>query len=201
VAGGLRELAIARDEPPRPLKAMVPVSVRQSDEVGALANRITLAFVRLPLDEADARRRLVRVRAATAAFKREGRPAGTQAVLGTLGLLPDSLRGMAARAVASPRVYNLTVSNVPGPPVPLYMLGTELLEAHPVVPIAEGHALAVGIFTHLEKLHFGLYADPEAFPQVVQLPQALDVSLGELLRPRVGTTRGRSRDRPLAASR
>ena len=181
VAGALRELAIARDEPPRPLKAMVPVSVRGSEEAGALGNRITLAFVQLPLDEPAAAARLARVRAATAAFKRANRPAGTEAVLGTLGLLPDSLRGVAARAVASPRIYNLTISNVPGPPVPLYMLGAELLEAHPVVPIAERHALSVGIFTHLEKLHFGLYADPEVFPQVSQLPLALDVSLGELL--------------------
>jgi WS/DGAT/MGAT family acyltransferase len=202
VAGALRELAFARGESPRPLKAMVPVSVRQSEEAGALGNRITLAFVRLPLDEPDPRTRLVRVRTATAAFKRANRPAGTEAVLGTLGLLPDSLRGVAARAVASPRVYNLTISNVPGPPVPLYMLGAELLEAHPVVPIAEGHALSVGIFTHLEKLHFGLYADPDAFSQVSQLPQTLDASLRDLLlRPRgVQRTRGRSRDRPLATS-
>ena len=145
--------------------------------------------------------RLLRVHSATAAFKETNRPAGTEAVLGTLGLLPDSLRGVAARAVASPRVYNLTVSNVPGPPVPLYMLGAELLEAHPVVPIAEGHALAVGIFTYLEQLHFGLYADPDAFPQVSELPRGLDVSLGLLLHPREPRrTRGRSRDRPLVAS-
>jgi diacylglycerol O-acyltransferase len=202
VAGALRELAIARDEPLRPLKVMVPVSLRQSEEAGALGNRITLAFVRLPLDEPDAHTRLMHVRGAAAAFKQANRPAGTEAVLGTLGLLPDSLRGVAARAVASPRVYNLTVSNVPGPPVPLYMLGAELLEAHPVVPIAERRSLAVGIFSHLEKLHFGLYADPEAFPRVSELPQALDVSLGQLLRPReLHRTSGRSRDRPLVASR
>jgi diacylglycerol O-acyltransferase / wax synthase len=180
VAGALRQLAIERDEPPRPLKAMVPVSVRGSDEAAALGNRITLAFVQLPLDEPTAQRRLARVHTATAAFKRTGRPAGTEAVLGRLGLLPDPVRRLAARAVASPRIYNLTVSNVPGPAVPLYMLGAELLEAHPVVPIAEGHALSVGIFTHLEKLHFGLYADPGAFPQVSQLPDALDASLASL---------------------
>ena len=180
VAGALRELAIAREERPRPLKAMVPVSVRGSAEAETLGNRITLAFVQLPLDEPSAQERLARVHTTTAAFKRANRPAGTEAVLGTLGLLPGSLRGPAARAVASPRVYNLTVSNVPGPPVPLYMLGAELLEAHPVVPLAERHALSVGIFTHLEKLHFGLYADPEAFPQVSDLPRALETALCEL---------------------
>jgi diacylglycerol O-acyltransferase len=180
VVGALRDSSIARGEVPRPLKAMIPVSVRGDQEAGELGNRITLAFVRLPLDEPDPHVRLRRVHAETTAFKKAGRPAGTEAVLGALGLLPDALRGIAARAVANPRVYNLTISNVPGPPIPLYMLGAELLEAHPVVPIAEGHALSVGIFTHLERLHFGLYADPKAFPQVSSVPAALDRALEEL---------------------
>ena len=107
-------------------------------------------------------------------------------MLGALGLLPDAVRGAAARAVASPRVYNLTISNVPGPDVPLYMLGAELIEAHPVVPIAEGHALAIGIFGYRGRLHFGLYADPEALPQVGSLPAALDAALEDLLPARPG---------------
>jgi hypothetical protein len=106
---------------------------------------------------------------------------------------------MAARAVASPRVYNLTISNIPGPRVPLYLLGAELVDAHPVVPIAEGHALSIGIFGYREQLHFGLYADPHAFPQVRELPEALDAALRELLlRPGVHGTRGRPGGRPLA---
>jgi diacylglycerol O-acyltransferase / wax synthase len=197
-------LSLARGEHPRPLKAMVPVSVRGEGEEAALGNRISLAFVSLPLDVADARARLARVHVATAAFKRSGRPAGTETVLGALGLLPDALRGVAARAVASPRLYNLTISNVPGPRIPLYMLGAELIEAHPVVPIAEGHSLSVGVFSHRERLHFGLYADPRAFPQVRELPKALDASLRELLLPGgVTRTGGRPtrRGRPLVSPR
>ncbi len=105
---------------------------------------------------------------------------------------------MAAKAVAHPRVYNLTVSNIPGPRMPVYMLGAELLEAHPVVPIAEGHALSIGIFSHGEQLGFGLYADPEAFPQVDDLPASLGVSLRELLLPRGATRTG---DRPRGRGR
>ena len=180
-AGALRELTLARGEEPRPLKAMVPVNVRGGDEAEALGNRISFAFVSLPLDVERGRTRLARIRHATEAFKREGRPAGAEAVLGALALLPDAVRGAAARAVASPRVYNLTISNVPGPDVPLYMLGAELIEAHPVVPIAEGHALAIGIFGYRGRLHLGLYADPEAFPQVESLPAALDAALQDLL--------------------
>jgi diacylglycerol O-acyltransferase / wax synthase len=198
-AGGLRELALARGEEPRPIKAMVPVDVRSEGETEALGNRISFAFVTLPLDVASGRARLARIRRATEAFKRDGRPAGAEAVLGALGLLPDALRGIAARAVASPRTYNLTISNVPGPSVPLYMLGTELLEAYPVVPIAEGHALSIGIFGYRERLHFGLYADPDALPQVRELPSAMSSSLRELLLPPRVRARGRPQRRPLAS--
>jgi diacylglycerol O-acyltransferase / wax synthase len=200
-AGGLRELALANGDEPRPLKAMVPVSVRGAGEAGALGNRVSLAFVELPLHVASGRARLAHLQRATSAFKRAGKPAGTEAVLGALGLLPEPLRGPAARAVASPRLYNLTISNVTGPPVPLYMLGAELLDAHPVVPIADGHALSIGIFGYRERLHFGMYADPHAFPQVRDLPAALDASLRELLLPPgIQKPRGRPRGRPLASN-
>jgi diacylglycerol O-acyltransferase / wax synthase len=180
VAGALRELALARGEHPRPLKTMVPVSLRGDAERAALGNRISLVFVDLPLHLSTPRARLEQVRRATAAFKASGRAEGAGLVFSALGLLPDPLRGAAARRVGRPRVYNLTVSNIPGPRFPLYMLGAELLEAHPVVPIAEGHALAIGIFTHRDHLFWGLYADPDAFPEVTDLPAALASSLVEL---------------------
>ena len=189
-AGALRRLALARGESPRPLKAMVPVNLRHAGDDGSLGNRISFAFIDLPLDEGSPQRRIARIHTATAAFKRGGKPAGAEAVLGALGLLPDPLRSVAAKAVAHPRVYNLTISNIPGPRTPVYMLGAELLESHPVVPIAEGHALSIGIFSHTDKLSFGLYADPEAFPQVDDLPATLDASLRELLLPREATRTG-----------
>jgi hypothetical protein len=177
VAGALRELALARGERPAPLKAMVPVNLRGEAEGAALGNRISLVFIDLPLQLSTARARLERVRRDTAAFKSSGRADGAHAVLAALGLLPVPLRGAAARAVGSPRVYNLTVSNIPGPRFPLYMLGAELIDAYPVVPIADGHALSVGVFTHGEQVYFGLYADPDALPQVRDVPAALNASL------------------------
>jgi diacylglycerol O-acyltransferase len=120
-------------------------------------------------------------------------------VLSAMGTLPVPLRGLAARAVASPRLFNLTISNVPGPDFPLYMLGAELIEAHPVVPIAQGHALSIGIFSYLDRLQFGFYADPHAFGQARDLPKAFDAALRELLLP-PGVQRKRARPRSRALS-
>ena len=90
---------------------------------------------------------------------------------------------------------------MPGPDFPLYMLGAELIEAHPVVPIAQGHALSIGIFGYCGRLNFGFYADPQAFPEVERLPDAFDTALQELLLPPgVQRKRGRSRrGRPLSS--
>ena len=192
VAGALRETALARGETPRALKAMVPVSVRAEGEEATLGNRISLAFVDLPVHLSTPRARLAEVHRATKAFKKSGKPAGAEAVFDALGMLPDALRTPAARMVGSARVYNLTVSNIPGPPFPLYVLGSKLLEAYPVVPLAEKHALSIGMFGYEDSLFFGLYADPEAMPDVTVLPHALNASLLSLQR---AAARGRGRER------
>ncbi|MEX2196172.1 MAG: wax ester/triacylglycerol synthase family O-acyltransferase [Thermoleophilaceae bacterium] len=177
VAGGMRDLVLRAGRIPQPLKAMVPVSVRGHEERSALGNRISFAFVDLPVNVRSPRRRLQLVHERTAAFKRSGRTAGTEAVLGAVGRLPAPVKTRAARIAGSSRVYNLTVSNVPGPRVPVYMLGAELAEAYPVVPLSDEHALSVGIFTYRDHAHFGCYADPDALPGVGLLPDALCASL------------------------
>ena len=105
-------------------------------------------------------------------------------MLGALGLLPDPLKNRAARLASSSRVFNLTVSNIPGPRFPLYMLGAELSEAYPVVPIAEQHSLSIGMFSYRDHMFFGLYADPEALPEVHELPGLLDARDRRLSRAR-----------------
>jgi len=189
VAGALRQLAIGRGEEPHSLKAMVPVSTRPEEERQGLGNRISFAFVDLPVDLRTRAARLRHVHASTSEFKRSGRPAGTETVLGALGLLPAPLKSTAARIAASPRVFNLTVSNVPGPRFALYMLGAELQEAYPVVPVAEGHALSIGMFSYRDHMFFGLYSDPEALPDAERLPELLNAEIRALARPR----RSRSR--------
>jgi diacylglycerol O-acyltransferase / wax synthase len=184
VAGALRELARLRGEDARPLKAMVPVSVRADDQRQDLGNRITFAFITLPVATRSRAGRLAQVRRETAAFKQSGRPAGTGAVLGALSLLPDPVKNRAARLASSARVFNLTVSNIPGPRFPLYMLGAELSEAYPVVPIAEEHSLSIGMFSYRDHMFFGIYADPETLPEARKLPKLLDREITALARPR-----------------
>jgi hypothetical protein len=159
---------------------MVPVSVREPEEAADLGNRISMTFIDLPVHLRDPVARLKATHEATSAFKRDGRAAGGTTVIAALGLLPGPLKTRAAVLAASERVYNLTVSNVPGPRVPLYLLGAELLEAFPVVPIADGHALSIGMFSYRDRLCFGGYADPTALPIVRELPGALSVAILEL---------------------
>jgi diacylglycerol O-acyltransferase / wax synthase len=190
VAGALRELASLRGEKPMPLKAMVPVSVRGEGERHDLGNRISFAFVDLPVEVRSRAGRLERIHRATSDFKQSGRPAGTGAVLGTLGLLPDPLKSRAARLASSARVFNLTVSNIPGPRFPVYMLGAELREAYPVVPLGGEHSLSIGMFSYRDHLFFGLYADPETLPEVRRLPMLLNAEVLALARAPRGRRRG-----------
>jgi diacylglycerol O-acyltransferase / wax synthase len=182
VAGALRQVALERRSVPGPLKVMVPVSRREDSEAGSLGNRISFVFIDLPVHRHRPLDRLAAINAATQAFKNGGRAAGGETVLGALGALPEPLKTPAAKIAASPRMYNLTISNVPGPRQPVYLLGAELIHAFPVIPISEGHALSVGIFSYHETLCFGGYADPTALPEASKLPAALNASMLELAR-------------------
>lgn len=182
VTGALRQVALSRHAPATPVKAMVPVSMRTDEEAGALGNRISFVFIELPVGLHSPVARLQEIHRATTRFKREGRASGGEALLDALSFLPGSVKDRAARLAASPRVYNLAVSNVPGPRVPVYLLGAELREAFPVVPLSDGHALSIGVFTNRDHAFFGCYADPTALPQVDSLPTALNAAVLELAR-------------------
>jgi diacylglycerol O-acyltransferase len=182
VAGALRRLAALRGEQPSPLRVMVPVSMRTEGQRQDLGNRISFAFIDLPVAVRSRAERLREVHRATASFKSSGRPAGTGALLGAAGLLPDPLKDRTARLASSARIFNLTISNIPGPRVPIYMLGAELSEAYPVVPIADEHSLSIGMFSYCDDMFFGLYADPEALPEVHELPALIDAEIRALAR-------------------
>jgi diacylglycerol O-acyltransferase / wax synthase len=178
-AGGLRRLFIERGEDPVPLKAMVPVSVR-NDEGGEFGNRISFVFIDLPCDEPEAERRLASVIESMTACKSGGEPEGGDMLLGALEYAPRPLQHLAAHLVASPRMFNLVVSNIPGPPLPLYMRGCRLEEAYPVVPLADSHDVAIGMTSIAGEACFGIYADAESVPDADALADAIAESVDEL---------------------
>lgn len=180
-AGALRRRALRRGEDPAPLKTMVPVNVRGGDEDGTAGNHISFLFVPLPCDVPDALGRLAAVHAETARRKADGEAANTDAVVDALGLLPRPARRAAAHAFASPRMFNLVVSNIPGPAGRLYMAGCELREAYPVVPLAGDHALSIGMTTVQGRACFGLYADAVTLPDADTLAHDLEAELDELV--------------------
>jgi WS/DGAT/MGAT family acyltransferase len=183
VAGALRDLSMRAGRTPEALRVMVPVSTRPAGRELDLGNRLSFVFVELPVHLHRPADRLAAIVGATRRAKAEDRAGGGELVMGALGVLPDALKDRAARLAASPRLYNLTVSNVPGPRVPVYLLGCELQEAAPVIPLPERHALSVGMFTYRDRLTFGVYADPTALPEVAAVPAALAAAVRDLRRP------------------
>lgn len=181
VAGGLRRFLMRRGIAPPRLKAMVPVNVRGQAERAALGNRISFMFVPLPCDEPDPLRRLLNVHLATSDCKRRGDAEGGDVVLRAFDYAPRTLQAAVSRLVASPRTFNLVVSNIPGPADPMYMCGCELEEAYPVVPLADRHAVSVGVTTVREGAFFGLYADRVALPDADDLAADVGTALDELV--------------------
>jgi hypothetical protein len=101
--------------------------------------------------------------------------------------------------MASPRAFNLVVSNIPGPKEPLYMLGCELEDVYPVVPLADQHAISIGLTTIGDGAFFGIYADPESLPDVEPLAVFIDESIDELLS--ATSARGQVGDSAAASAR
>ena len=180
-AGALRRFAERRGEEPRPLKAMVPADVRTSDD-SAGGNRISFLFFELPCDEADPVERVRAVNRVTAQRERDGEAADVDAAFGVLARTPPPLQRMLAHAFAHPRLFNLTVSSIPGPAVPRFLRGCRLREVHPAVPLTDRHALSIGVVTVAGNACFGLYADALSLPDADVLARDLEDSLDELLR-------------------
>ena len=193
--GALRRLALERGEPPPLLKVAIPVSMRGSDSRG-WGNRISFASIELPLDIDSPRSRLERIHEQTQRFKRMGRAEATDTAINALALLPGPLRTPIARVGASAQAFNLTISNVPGPRTPLYLLGAELDEGYLLAPLTPGHALSIAFFPYRERVFFAGYSDPEALPEVEALPGALSAELDELREALQPATRAAARTPP-----
>jgi diacylglycerol O-acyltransferase / wax synthase len=179
---GLRELLLARgEEPPaRGLRAMVPVDVRADAEHLALGNRVSSLFVELPVAIDDPLERYARVRANALARKREHQAEGSRALVEVAGLAPPILHSQLARSLFGRRLFNLTITNIPGPQLPLYMLGRRMLAAYPLVPIFTDHSVGIAISSYDGRVAFGINADARVRDLDV-LSEALDREIEHLL--------------------
>jgi diacylglycerol O-acyltransferase / wax synthase len=182
VAGALRAALRRRGRDPDglTLRAMVPVSVRTDAERGALGNRVTAVYAALPVDIADPAERFAAVHAAMGDLKASGQAVGAEAITSLAGFAAPTILDQAARLAARQRLYNLTITNVPGPQVPLYMLGRRLRAFYPMVPLSPNTALGVAIVSYAGRLFFGLLGDLEAMDDVDELARDIDAAIQEL---------------------
>jgi len=180
---GLRRMLLARGErlSNRGLRAMVPMNVRQTSERLALGNRISSLFVDLPVATPDAHERYRRIADATARLKTSGAATGAAAMLDLAALAPPVLHATLARSLYATRLFNVTITNVPGPQIPLYAYGARLREIHPVVPLAAEHSVGIAIFSYDGLVTFGVIADSESTPDIGVLTDGIEEGIEELL--------------------
>jgi diacylglycerol O-acyltransferase len=181
VAGALRSHFLAhRYDTDVELKAMVPVSVRAEEERGALGNRVTAMYAPLPIGLADPIARFRAVHDAMRGLKESGQAVGAETLTALADFAPPTILSQAARIQAVQRFFNLTVTNVPGPQFPLYLLGRQLSRLYPLVPIVENAALGIAIMSYNGRIDFGLVADYDALPDLDDVAAALDGAIAEL---------------------
>ncbi len=181
VAGGLRALLSARGELhcASTLQAVVPVGL-EVGEGRAMGNGVSALFVRLPVSEDDPRRALATITSTTKRQKNEHREDVPLVALKLLDPTPQGILVGVTHLLRYQPIFNLIVTNVPGPTVPLYLLGARLLEAFPIVPLLGNQGLGVAALSYDGQLTLGVFSDPEAVPDVTVFCEGVSKVLEEL---------------------
>jgi WS/DGAT/MGAT family acyltransferase len=183
VAGGLRWLLLERGEAlPSDLllKVLVPVSLRRVDECGTLGNRVGAIYAPLPIGVGDPQARLAAVTDGMRRLKERGDGEATGLLLDAADVLPAGASRLMSRAVEHQRIVNLVVTNVPGPPMPLYAAGARMLDAYPVVPLGANLAVGVAVLSYAGTLAMTLTADSVACPDVDTFAAGIEKALAQL---------------------
>jgi diacylglycerol O-acyltransferase / wax synthase len=163
------------------LRAMVPVSVRASEERGVLGNRVTTMMAPLPVWCEDPVRRLEIVRRSMGDLKQSKQAMGASVLTQLADFAPPTVAGQAARLQARQRFFNLVVTNVPGPQFPLYLMGRRMERVFPMVPLAKNQGVCVGIMSYDGQVNFGLIGDYDGMPDLDDLARDLEGAIGELI--------------------
>jgi WS/DGAT/MGAT family acyltransferase len=162
------------------LKAMVPVSVRADVERGALGNRVAAMMAPLPVWCEDPVARLDIVREELKGLKSGGQAVGAQVLTQLSGFAPMTIMEQASRVAARQRFFNLVVTNVPGPQIPLYLAGKRLIDTFPMVPLAKNQALGVALLSYAGRINFGLVGDYDLMWDLDAFADDVRDSLAEL---------------------
>ena len=185
VTRGFRDLLIARDElsDGPVVRTMVPVSTRAADQRGVLTNRVAAVLVNLPVGEADPLRRLALIREQMDDLKRSQQAVGADALVGLAEFAAPTLMMLGSRVAARvpQQLLQTVTTNVPGPRVPLYLLGRRMTELYPYIPLFNGMRIAVGIYSYLGTFYFGLNADFDAVPEVGVLADGIRAGFDEMV--------------------
>ena len=162
-------------------RIMAPVSVRSADQRGQLGNQVAMWLVSLPINEPDPIERLKRVQQETRALKESDQALGASTLVQLSAGAPSTLVSMGARlAAGNIRPFNMTITNVPGPQFPLYLLGSRLLLQVPLVPLWAQHGLGLAQFSYDGTLTWGLNADRDLVPDLRSFGESIRSSLDEL---------------------
>jgi WS/DGAT/MGAT family acyltransferase len=179
------------------LRALVPISVRTSEQRGALGNRVSGMMARLPVWCEDPADRLELITRSMGDLKSSRQAVGASLLTELTDFAPPTIAGQAARLQARQRFFNLVITNIPGPQFPLYVLGREMEATIPMVPLAQRQAVCVAIMSYNGQMNFGLTGDYDAMPDLDALAEDLEASIGEL----AGAAGGERRRRPRARKR
>ena len=181
-AGGFRRLLTERGEMVSEpgLRAMVPMNIRTAADHLAMGNRISSLFVHLPVGAADPAERYRLQVEETETLKSGTQHEGSSVLLNIGNHMPPVLHSFLARSLFATRLFNVTITNVPGPQIPLYYFGSKVQEIWPLVPIAASHAIGLAVFSYDGRLFFCINADRDTVPDLDVLNVGIAESLAEL---------------------
>jgi diacylglycerol O-acyltransferase / wax synthase len=179
---GVRELMLSRGErpPSAGVRAMVPMNIRGAGEALALGNRVSSLFVDLPVAAGARAERFDTVVRRTKRLKSSRAALGAATMLDVAALAPPVLHTLVARSLYATRLFNITITNVPGPRAPLYSLGAPLRAVYPLVPLAAEHSVGIAIFSYMDEVAIGVSADRDACPDLDVMLEAIDAELAHL---------------------
>ncbi len=183
VAGGVRRFLThnrEHDVGGLDFRAMAPVSVRSQDQRGTLGNQVAMWLVSLPVSEPDPMARLSAVKRATERLKDTNQALGAATLVRLSAGAPATLVSMASRLATGVRPFNMTVTNVPGPQFPLYLLGSRLLSSYAQVPLWQSHGVGVALFSYAGTVYWGFNADYDIVPDVDDFAAAMSEAFTEL---------------------